>query len=254
MNGNPVVVVHNHLYLFWLGFNNHGTQETISFWEALTFFLMVTEYHKFLWQLKNAESILEYERMAEIGFEKRDFRMVSYSLDTVCVCVCYLWGVLCHKYLPSQASRTAGICLCLGCLLHGPCLGFCLRLSQVQDTKSRVFSPAGAIPRGSVCSQVRMHTWKDLFIFLTLLSKWYDGRKVTEVCSCPNMKYNKTVCFYQTGPLECASSDFHAGWRTVTMKNHSWTGHRSLNLITPVCLEHEDSLLCLCVLLIICSE
>ena len=28
-------------------------------------------------QLKNADSILEYEKMAEIGFEKRDFRMVS---------------------------------------------------------------------------------------------------------------------------------------------------------------------------------
>lgn len=62
---------------------------------------MVTEYHKFFWQLKNAESILEYERMAEIGFEKRDFRMVSYSLDTVLVvflfcfvCVC----VICEVY------------------------------------------------------------------------------------------------------------------------------------------------------------
>lgn len=30
----------------------------------------------FVFQLKNAESILEYERMAEIGFDKRDFRMV----------------------------------------------------------------------------------------------------------------------------------------------------------------------------------
>lgn len=30
----------------------------------------------FVLQLKNAESILEYERMAEIGFDKRDFRMV----------------------------------------------------------------------------------------------------------------------------------------------------------------------------------
>uniref|UniRef100_A0A672G6M5 DnaJ homolog subfamily C member 7 n=1 Tax=Salarias fasciatus TaxID=181472 RepID=A0A672G6M5_SALFA len=29
-------------------------------------------------ELKNAEAILEYERMAEIGFEKRDFRMVSF--------------------------------------------------------------------------------------------------------------------------------------------------------------------------------
>lgn len=28
-------------------------------------------------QLKNAESILEFERMAEISFDKRDFRMVS---------------------------------------------------------------------------------------------------------------------------------------------------------------------------------
>ncbi len=28
-------------------------------------------------QVKNAESILEFERLAEISFEKRDFRMVS---------------------------------------------------------------------------------------------------------------------------------------------------------------------------------
>lgn len=33
----------------------------------------------FVLQLKNAESILEYERMAEIGFDKRDFRMVRES-------------------------------------------------------------------------------------------------------------------------------------------------------------------------------
>uniref|UniRef100_A0AAR2JYP1 J domain-containing protein n=1 Tax=Pygocentrus nattereri TaxID=42514 RepID=A0AAR2JYP1_PYGNA len=32
-------------------------------------------------KLKNAESILEYERMAEIGFEKRDFRMVVFCMD-----------------------------------------------------------------------------------------------------------------------------------------------------------------------------
>uniref|UniRef100_A0AAX7SIZ5 J domain-containing protein n=1 Tax=Astatotilapia calliptera TaxID=8154 RepID=A0AAX7SIZ5_ASTCA len=31
--------------------------------------------------IKNAESILEYERMAEIGFEKRDFRMVVFCMD-----------------------------------------------------------------------------------------------------------------------------------------------------------------------------
>lgn len=31
----------------------------------------------FFFQVKNSESILEYERMAEIGFEKRDFRMVN---------------------------------------------------------------------------------------------------------------------------------------------------------------------------------
>lgn len=30
-----------------------------------------------LLQMKNAESMLEFERMAEISFEKRDFRMVS---------------------------------------------------------------------------------------------------------------------------------------------------------------------------------
>uniref|UniRef100_A0A3B1K6Q8 DnaJ homolog subfamily C member 7 n=1 Tax=Astyanax mexicanus TaxID=7994 RepID=A0A3B1K6Q8_ASTMX len=32
-------------------------------------------------ELKNAESILEYERMAEIGFDKRDFRMVVFCMD-----------------------------------------------------------------------------------------------------------------------------------------------------------------------------
>uniref|UniRef100_A0AAX7U843 J domain-containing protein n=1 Tax=Astatotilapia calliptera TaxID=8154 RepID=A0AAX7U843_ASTCA len=32
-------------------------------------------------EVKNAESILEYERMAEIGFEKRDFRMVVFCMD-----------------------------------------------------------------------------------------------------------------------------------------------------------------------------
>ncbi|XP_056436104.1 dnaJ homolog subfamily C member 7 [Gadus chalcogrammus] len=32
-------------------------------------------------ELKNAESILEYEKMAEIGFEKRDFRMVVFCMD-----------------------------------------------------------------------------------------------------------------------------------------------------------------------------
>ncbi|TKS92218.1 DnaJ -like protein subfamily C member 7 [Collichthys lucidus] len=32
-------------------------------------------------ELKNAGSILEYEKMAEIGFEKRDFRMVVFCMD-----------------------------------------------------------------------------------------------------------------------------------------------------------------------------
>ncbi|KAJ8377248.1 hypothetical protein AAFF_G00264760, partial [Aldrovandia affinis] len=32
-------------------------------------------------ELKTAESILEYERMAEFGFEKRDFRMVVFCMD-----------------------------------------------------------------------------------------------------------------------------------------------------------------------------
>uniref|UniRef100_A0A667YEL0 DnaJ homolog subfamily C member 7 n=1 Tax=Myripristis murdjan TaxID=586833 RepID=A0A667YEL0_9TELE len=32
-------------------------------------------------EVKNAESILEYEKMAEIGFEKRDFRMVVFCMD-----------------------------------------------------------------------------------------------------------------------------------------------------------------------------
>lgn len=35
-------------------------------------------------QLKNSESILEYERMAEIGFDKRDFRMVGCIVIGIC--------------------------------------------------------------------------------------------------------------------------------------------------------------------------
>lgn len=38
---------------------------------------MHVKLYGFVSQVKIAESILEYERMAEIGFEKRDFRMVS---------------------------------------------------------------------------------------------------------------------------------------------------------------------------------
>lgn len=41
-------------------------------------------------QLKNSESILEYERMAEIGFDKRDFRMVS--------CIVIRIGPFAHKH------------------------------------------------------------------------------------------------------------------------------------------------------------
>uniref|UniRef100_A0AAY5K6J7 DnaJ homolog subfamily C member 7 n=1 Tax=Esox lucius TaxID=8010 RepID=A0AAY5K6J7_ESOLU len=32
-------------------------------------------------EVKNADSVLEYEKMAEIGFEKRDFRMVVFCMD-----------------------------------------------------------------------------------------------------------------------------------------------------------------------------
>jgi len=46
----------------------------LIYYESLKLSLNSTH---FTFQLKNAESILEYERMAEIGFEKRDFRMVS---------------------------------------------------------------------------------------------------------------------------------------------------------------------------------
>lgn len=46
------------------------------------------EYCKLLFQLKSSESILEYERMAEIGFEKRDFRMVSCTVVSISVDAC----------------------------------------------------------------------------------------------------------------------------------------------------------------------
>ncbi|XP_062874709.1 dnaJ homolog subfamily C member 7 isoform X2 [Trichomycterus rosablanca] len=46
-----------------------------------SFVLIPLSLFTFVLQLKIAESILEYERMAEIGFEKRDFRMVLFCMD-----------------------------------------------------------------------------------------------------------------------------------------------------------------------------
>lgn len=80
--------------------------------------------------------------MAEIGFEKRDFRMVSYSLVTV----------LCNSFVSSHSESCLGaetvsvLFVFLGCLLHGPCFGVGLSLPQVQDTEGRVLSPAGTLP------------------------------------------------------------------------------------------------------------
>lgn len=97
-------------------------------------------------QVKNSESILEYERMAEIGFEKRDFRMVNAH------------DLICHPLQTCEATQTTSVLwLFLGCVLYGPCLGVCLSLPQVQDIKGRVLSPAGTLPRGSVCCQVGKH-------------------------------------------------------------------------------------------------
>ncbi len=122
---------------------------------------IVTEYHKFLCQVKNAESILEYERMAEIGFEKRDFRMVSYTV--ISSLLNFVNCVVFHQEQNFQATQTASVLwFSVGCFLHGPCLGVCLSLSQVQDTEGRVLSPAGTLPWGSVCCQVRQHIWKIL--------------------------------------------------------------------------------------------
>lgn len=87
--------------------------------------------------------------MAEIGFEKRDFRMVSYSALTI-----IRYAV---KYVTCQQLQTSVLWLSLGCILHGPRLGVRPSMSQVQDTEGGVFSPAGTLPRGSVCSQVRGH-------------------------------------------------------------------------------------------------
>lgn len=100
-------------------------------------FFIVTERHDFLWQLKNAESILEYERMAEIGFDKRDFRMVSSSVFYTLSSFCYVCVPWCVKQL---------LLLFLGGVLHGPGPGVRLRLPQVQDTEGRVLSAAGTLP------------------------------------------------------------------------------------------------------------
>lgn len=131
----------------------------------LEVFHIVTKYHKFLCQLKNAESILEYERMAEIGFEKRDFRMVSQTVVTILLS--FVSCVVCHQLQTCQKTQnTSVLCLALGCFLHGPCLGVCPSLSQIQDTEGRVLSSAGALPWGSVCCQVGQHVSKDTLVLL----------------------------------------------------------------------------------------
>ncbi|KAM4531431.1 dnaJ homolog subfamily C member 7 isoform 3-T3 [Odontesthes bonariensis] len=53
-------------------------------------------------ELKNAESILEYERMAEIGFEKRDFRMVVFCMDRALEA-----ASACHKFKILKAECLA---------------------------------------------------------------------------------------------------------------------------------------------------
>ncbi|CAG02333.1 unnamed protein product, partial [Tetraodon nigroviridis] len=75
-------------------------------------------------ELKNSESILEYERMAELGFEKRDFRMVScimirvgpfaHSLQTVgdfqvvfCMDRALEYAPSCHKFKILKAECLA---------------------------------------------------------------------------------------------------------------------------------------------------
>uniref|UniRef100_A0AAQ4R165 DnaJ (Hsp40) homolog, subfamily C, member 7 n=1 Tax=Gasterosteus aculeatus aculeatus TaxID=481459 RepID=A0AAQ4R165_GASAC len=53
-------------------------------------------------ELKNAESILEYEKMAEIGFEKRDFRMVVFCMDRALEA-----AAACHRFKILKAECLA---------------------------------------------------------------------------------------------------------------------------------------------------
>ncbi|XP_037332231.2 dnaJ homolog subfamily C member 7 isoform X1 [Pungitius pungitius] len=53
-------------------------------------------------ELKNADSILEYERMAEIGFEKRDFRMVVFCMDRALEA-----AAACHRFKILKAECLA---------------------------------------------------------------------------------------------------------------------------------------------------
>lgn len=75
---------------------------------------------------------------------------------------CYNRAHFCHvcrastvAVISSNKLQVCVVLVCSGGLLHGPRLGGSLSLSQVQDTEGRVLSPAGTLPRGSVCSQVR---------------------------------------------------------------------------------------------------
>lgn len=82
-------VIHRHTaacidLIFFFTSTMHGIEERpVVAVKQLIYYCIVTEYQKSLCQLKNAGSILEYEKMAEIGFEKRDFRMVSYTVVTI---------------------------------------------------------------------------------------------------------------------------------------------------------------------------
>lgn len=90
-----------------------------------------------LFQLKSSESILEYERMAEIGFEKRDFRMVS------CLCCLALTRRLVSAADASLLSLQVVFCMdraleaASGChrfkILKAECLALLGRYPEAQS-------------------------------------------------------------------------------------------------------------------------
>lgn len=91
-------------WFFFFTSTMHGIEERpVVAVKQLIYYCIVTEYQKSLCQLKNAGSILEYEKMAEIGFEKRDFRMVSYTVVTIWLH--FVSCVVCHETdMPSSTD------------------------------------------------------------------------------------------------------------------------------------------------------
>lgn len=141
--------------------------------------------------------------MAEIGFDKRDFRMVS--------CI-----VISNWPFCTQASKN-NCWWSPGGFLHGPGLGVRTKLSQVQDPEGRMFGPAWTLPWGSVCSQVQPHNWpsESSYLLKTLLKLsicWCDLSVYSDILRMDSTNadalYVRGLCLYYEDCIDKAVQFF----------------------------------------------